>query len=166
MIWLQVVCMKIFGAGELALRLPSAVAGLLTVILLMMFLHKWLKSFWSGFIASLILITTYGYVNVHVTRTGDYDSLLVLFLTAGAFSFYNYLESSSPKQLLLSGLFLWLGIMTKGVQGLLFLPGLFLWAFIQNKVKSHLFNRNFLLTFSGAILLAIGYYAIREQWNP
>lgn len=166
MIWLQVICMKIFGISELGLRLPSALAGFLTIMLLMLFLRRWLNSFWPGFIASLMLITSYGYVNIHVTRTGDYDSLLILFLTAGAFSFYNYLESPSRKHLLLSGLFLWLGIMTKGVHGLLFLPGLFILAIVQKQVKSHLFNRNFLLTFSGVILLAAGYYAIREQWNP
>ncbi len=166
MIWLQVVCMKIFGVSELGLRLPSALAGFLTVILLMLFLRRWLYRFWPGFIASLILITSFGYVNIHVTRTGDYDSLLVLFLTAGAFSFYNYLESSSRKQLLLSGLFLWMGIMTKGVHGILFLPGLFIWAIVQKKVKSHLFNRYFLATISGTILLSICYYVIREQLSP
>lgn len=166
MIWLQVICMKIFGISELGLRLPSALAGFLTIMLLILFLRRWLNSFWPGFIASLILITSYGYVNIHVTRTGDYDSLLILFLTAGAFSFYNYLESPSRKHLLLYGLFFWLGIMTKGVHGLLFLPGLFILAIVQKQVKSHLFNRNFLLTFSGVILLAAGYYTIREQLNP
>lgn len=166
MIWLQVIGMKIFGVGELALRLPSAIAGLLTSIFLLLFLNQWLKSFWPGFIASLILITSYGYVNVHVTRTGDYDSLLVLFLTAGAFCFFNYLENSSKKQLLLSGLFLWLGIMTKGIHGLLLLPGLLIWVIVQKKFKSHLFKLHFVLTFSGAILLSITYYVIREQLNP
>lgn len=131
MIWLQVVCMKIFGISELGLRLPSAIAGFLTVILLMLFLRRWLNSYWPGFNASLILITSYGYVNVHVTRTGDYDSLLVLFLTASAFSFYNYLDSISRKQLFLSGLFLWLGIMTKGCA----------WAIVSARIV-HLRNRS------------------------
>jgi 4-amino-4-deoxy-L-arabinose transferase-like glycosyltransferase len=124
MIWLQVLSMKIFGVRELSLRLPAALAGLFTVLFLFMFLKKRYAGFWPGFIASIILVTSYGYVNVHVTRTGDYDSLLVFCLTGCAFSFYNYFESGSLKQLRLSGLFLWMGIMTKGIQGLLFMPGL------------------------------------------
>lgn len=166
MIWLQVICMKLFGVSELALRLPSAIAGLFTVILLFIFLKKWFEDFWPGFIASIILITSYGYLNVHVTRTGDYDSLLVFFLTGCAFSFYNYIETSSGRQLLISSFFLWLGIMTKGVQGLLFIPGLFVCAIVQQKSKYQFLNRNFLFTFSAAVLLALLYYAVREQLNP
>src|SRR5690349_8049272 len=40
MIWLQAICIKIFGENELAIRLPSALAALATCMLLFWFFVK------------------------------------------------------------------------------------------------------------------------------
>jgi 4-amino-4-deoxy-L-arabinose transferase-like glycosyltransferase len=40
MIWLQVFFIKLFGVGELALRLPSAIAAFLTCVFIL-FLPRW-----------------------------------------------------------------------------------------------------------------------------
>ena len=54
MIWLQVIFMKLLGVNEVSVRLPSAFAGLLTCLTLLLFSIKYLKKFWFGFIAVMI----------------------------------------------------------------------------------------------------------------
>ena len=81
MIWFQVFFIKLFGVGELAIRLPSAIVAFLTCVSVMFFSLKYLKSYWFGLFAVIILITSDGYISIHGARTGDYDSLLVFFLT-------------------------------------------------------------------------------------
>src|ERR1051325_2737602 len=50
LIWLQVLFMKILGPGELALRLPSALAGLFTCLSIFLFTGRILKDYLFGFI--------------------------------------------------------------------------------------------------------------------
>ena len=80
MIWLQAFFMKTIGAGELAVRLPSALAAFFTSITLLVFFRRYI-SFWFGSISVMILVTSSGYIGLHASRTGDYDTLLTLFTT-------------------------------------------------------------------------------------
>ncbi|MDE6112359.1 MAG: glycosyltransferase family 39 protein, partial [Bacteroidales bacterium] len=50
LIWLQVLSMRCFGINEVAFRLPSALAVLLTCGLFYIFLRTYLKRFHVGFI--------------------------------------------------------------------------------------------------------------------
>jgi 4-amino-4-deoxy-L-arabinose transferase-like glycosyltransferase len=93
LIWCQVFFMKLLGIGELAMRLPSAIAAFLTCLVLLILSIRYLKDFMFGFIAVLVLITTYGYINAHAVRTGDYDSLLTFFTTISAIAFFAYTEN-------------------------------------------------------------------------
>lgn len=88
LIWFQVFFMKIVGANELAVRLPSAIAAFFTCIVLLIFSLRYLKNSWIGFIAVFVLITSHGYINLHATRTGDYDALLTLFTTSSGLFFF------------------------------------------------------------------------------
>ena len=81
LIWLQVISMKFNGVNEVSVRLPSAIAAFLSCLVILIFSMRYLKQFWFGFIAIIVLITTQGYISVHATRTGDYDALLTLFTT-------------------------------------------------------------------------------------
>jgi 4-amino-4-deoxy-L-arabinose transferase-like glycosyltransferase len=165
LLWMQVFFIKLFGAGEVQIRLPSAIAGFLTAGALMFFSIKFIKDYWFGLISVLVLITTYGYINVHVTRTGDYDSLLVFFTTVYAFSFFLFVESGNKKYLHLFFLAILLSILTKSIQGLLFLPAIFIYLIIRNKLKLLITKWIFINT-----LLCIGiiliYYFAREYYNP
>ncbi|MBX7243741.1 MAG: glycosyltransferase family 39 protein [Bacteroidia bacterium] len=97
LIWLQVFFSHLLGFGELAIRLPSAIAGFLTCIVLMIFCVRYLGSFWYGFISVLVLVTSWGYIHIHVTRTGDYDALLILFTTTSCLLWFLYLEKGKNK---------------------------------------------------------------------
>lgn len=165
LLWLQVLCCKLIGTGELAIRLPSAIAAFLTALALVLFSVKYFKDFWFGFIASLVLITSFGYMHVHGTRTGDYDSLLTFFITAYALFFFLYLENKNRIFLHLFFLAVLLAVMTKSIQGLLILPGLFIYLIIQKKFfvfKDKWVYMNLLL----CIAVIVCYYLSREHYTP
>jgi 4-amino-4-deoxy-L-arabinose transferase-like glycosyltransferase len=96
-IWCQALSMHLIGVNELAVRLPSAVFGLATVLLVFLFCSYTLGSTSTGFIASLILLTAPGYIANHVARTGDLDATLVFWLTLGLFTFIDMVFPPPPR---------------------------------------------------------------------
>ncbi|HRS18061.1 MAG TPA: glycosyltransferase family 39 protein, partial [Bacteroidales bacterium] len=101
LIWIQVLFMKMFGVNEFSVRLPSAIAAFLTCITILFFSVRYLTNFWFGFIAVFVLMTSHGYINIHATRTGDYDALLTLFTTLSGLLFFVYCEKQNYKYLYL-----------------------------------------------------------------
>lgn len=166
MIWLQVLSMKMFGSGELAVRMPSAIAALFTCFVLMIFSYLHFSNKWMGFIVVMLLITSGGYIAHHVTRTGDYDSLLTLFTTIYGLAFFLYCESKQTKWLYIFFISLTLAALTKGVASMLFAPALILYAIWSKQLKTILTNRNFYVGAFFFLLVAIGYYFLREVYNP
>jgi 4-amino-4-deoxy-L-arabinose transferase-like glycosyltransferase len=166
MIWFQVASMKIFGVNEFAVRFPSALAALITCIFLILFLKKYLGNWLLPIIASFILITSQGYVGHHVSRTGDYDTLLVLFTTLYCLFFFQFTESRKPVHLYFTFLFIALSVLTKSIAGLLFLPALFLYIIIAKQFLSLLKNKHFYFGLIALLGIVGAYYLLREMNNP
>jgi len=165
MIWLQVFFMKLLGPGVLAVRLPSAIAAFFTTVVLVIFSLKYLKNYWFGLIASLVLITSYGYIHTHATRTGDYDALLTLFTSIYALSFFLFLEHDNKKYLHLFFISIVLSVLTKSVQGLMILPALFIYMIVMRKLII-LKNKWFYIDLMLCIIAIGSYYLTREHYNP
>jgi 4-amino-4-deoxy-L-arabinose transferase-like glycosyltransferase len=163
-IWMQLIFIKLIGFNELAIRLPSAIAGLLTCITLLFFSHKFFKTYLVGAFAALVLVTTNGYVDTHAIRTGDYDGPLALFTTIFVLASFLYAESENRKWLLPLFAGISLAVLTKSVQPLLFLPGIALYFLLEKKL-SLLFTKRFITgcVITGAIVGA--YYIGREIMN-
>jgi 4-amino-4-deoxy-L-arabinose transferase-like glycosyltransferase len=166
MIWCQVLSMKIFGVNETGIRVPSALAAFFTCILILLISVRYLKNFWFGFIAVLVLVTSSGYVDDHATRTGDYDALLTFFLTLGCFSFFAFIENSKKKYLYLFFISMTLAVLTKSSAALMILPGLFIYTLVMRKFLFFLRNPHFYIGLSIFLILDVGYYFLREIYNP
>lgn len=166
MIWAQVFFIKTIGLNELSVRLPSAIAAFLTCMALLWFSVKHLNSFWFGFIAVLVLMTSQGYVSMHGSRSGDYDALLTLFTTLYCLTYFVYLEKGQLKHLYLTFVFLALGILTKGVAAALFLPALFVFTLVKKKMLPVLANKHTYIGLLIPIVLVGAYYLLRESQNP
>jgi 4-amino-4-deoxy-L-arabinose transferase-like glycosyltransferase len=168
--WTQILSMKIFGENEWAIRFPSALAGLLTGLLILWFTHYLLNSYILGFIAVLVLFTSNGFVNAHSVRTGDFDALLVLFSTAGAFLFYLALEEEEPKKksgfILGFFIFLTLAALTKSIAAFLLGPAYLVYLVYRRQLIVWLRNRNFWMGASILVIVVFGYYLIRNFLNP
>jgi len=166
MIWLQALCMKVFGYNELAVRLPSAMAGLGIVILIVTVFDRYLKRLDIAFSTALVLVTSLGFICVHVSRSGDYDALLCFSILAViSFTFY-WTQSWNDKHLVPLGAAIVVMGLTKGIQGFMILPGIFLYLLITKKLLEVLSSKYFWLTAFISLSVILGYYFIREYYNP
>jgi 4-amino-4-deoxy-L-arabinose transferase-like glycosyltransferase len=84
LVWLIVAGYEIFGARELAVRWPSAVASCVTAFVM----YRWLRLWFSREAAVLGVVsalTMRGVVGYHVGRTGDMDALFLAFVVVALF---------------------------------------------------------------------------------
>jgi hypothetical protein len=117
-IWMQAASMKLFGVGEFAARFPDAVCGILTLLLLFDIGRKQAdRRFaitWVALYAGSMLPFLY-------FKSGIIDPWFNLFIFLGIYRAYLYMVSATRRSLhiTLSGVFIGLGILTKGPVALL-----------------------------------------------
>lgn len=142
LIWLMSGAIPLLGPDEFAVRLPSAVAALLTAVLMFTFLGAFLKKPLAGFVAVSILFSANGYllqqpayqITGHSARSGDYDSLLAFWTTAYVLAGFLYVHGGVAKRttwMIASASAMALAFMTKTVQALIFLPALLLYVAVS-----------------------------------
>ncbi len=165
MIWAQVAMMKLVGVGELAVRLPSALAGLGTCLMLFTFFAKKYKEPLLGLFCAVVLITSTGYISDHGTRNGDFDALLTMFTTGYCLSFFLFLEEGRRKFLYVTFGFIILATLTKGVQALLFMPALLVYSLYKRKFIRVLMTPGLYVGIAVAAAVVGGYYLLREHFN-
>ncbi|MEY3051820.1 MAG: hypothetical protein RLY31_1605 [Bacteroidota bacterium] len=179
LIWCQVLFLKLLGDGELALRLPSALAALATVILLVWSGARVLRQPLTGLLAGMVLLCTKGYVGAHVARSGDFDALLTLWETCYLLCFFQWWRSwrspASRRWLFLTAAGIGMAGLTKGIAGFLFLPGLVLFLLLRGlpdgpkgpAAMLHLLRRPATWLAAGLALLPPAlFYIGREIANP
>lgn len=166
LLWFQAFFMKVLGVNEFAVRLPSAFSAFFTMVLLVLFSMKYIKDYWFGFIAVMVLITAEGYVNIHSSRTGDFDTLLTFFTTSYALMIFLYSQTKKINYLYLFYLFVCLATWTKGIGGLLMLPGVFVYLLLNSQVVELLKSKQFYIGFATFLVFGLGYYWIREIITP
>lgn len=166
LLWVQAIFMSVLGTGELAARLPSALAGLATCLLLLRFTQRALGSPWPGLAAALTLISSQGYVNRHVTRSGDYDSLLTFFMFWAAYQAFEYARTAERRHMLVLFVALTLGMLTKSVQALMMVPSIGLWWLFTERMKTALSDRWFWIGVAGFVVVVAAFYGAREAINP
>jgi 4-amino-4-deoxy-L-arabinose transferase-like glycosyltransferase len=169
-IWAIGICMKLFGYNEFALRLPSAICALATVMIIYGFCKYYLNQALAALISSFVLITAIGFTGEHVARNGDYDAMLVLWVTLYSLSYFIYLGAEEQKDriflLSITTLALILAVWTKGIAGLIVLPGLFVYTLYKRKLKTLLVSPYFYFSTFTFLFFALGWYFLREYYNP
>ena len=118
--WLQVASMKLFGINEFAARFPNSICGIVTLIMLY-FIGKRLYGHRFG----LYWILTYGaaILPFFFFKSGIIDPWFNLFIFLGMAWFVFYLDPARLRgrvaNVVLSGLFFGLAVLTKGPVALL-----------------------------------------------
>jgi 4-amino-4-deoxy-L-arabinose transferase-like glycosyltransferase len=166
MIWLEVISLRLFGYSNTALRLPAALSALATVIVVYVFAVHYLKQLLGGVFAVIVLLTADGYIEQHVSRTGDYDVLLTLLLTSAALCFFWYLESGRRAALVGFASAIALAALTKGVAGLFWLPPLVFYTVWRQRLFWILQRREVYVAIVAVIGVIASYYLAREHYNP
>jgi len=121
--WLVSLFMSLFGATPFAARLPSAVMGFLTVMMVY-FAGKKMFNKTTGFLSALALLTTTQYL--YYSRAAMTDVTATFFISASLFA-YIFIRGKKKSFLwLFPGFFAGFAVMTKGVVGLLPFPAIIL----------------------------------------
>ena len=166
LLWLQALSMQAFGYSEWAFRLPSALAALALTALVAAFARRWLGGPLAGLLAGLALLTSKGFVTQHVARSGDYDTLLLLFGTAQVLAGFAWLQTRQRRYLLLLGLAVGLGVLTKSIAGLFLLPGVAIEITRRGRLPALLRQPATWLAAGLALLPPALWYRVREQAAP
>ncbi len=166
--YFQTLCMKIFGPGELAVRMPSALAALGVVLLIIRFSIKENLGLTFAVFAVLTLITSKGYITYHVTRTGDLDSVLIFFITGSIMYYYKFIEYEDKKikYLFIFGVFILLGYFAKGIACFMILPAFFIYTLVKNKTLYVLKTKQLHFLIIAILGLIFLYYYLRELRSP
>lgn len=166
LIWIQALFIKALGYNEIALRLPSALAGLGTVLLLFRFAKKYFQSPIIPYLVAGILLTTPGYISIHGTRTADYDAMFILWNTLYCLAYFTYLEKKNLNYLFVFFLGLFLAVMTKSIAGFICVPALFLYTLYKKELGNVLKNKYIYLGIVLTISAIVTYYFFREKSSP
>ncbi len=168
--WMQA---GLLGAGlrpETAVRLPSALAALATLLLLVWYCATRVEDGWrTGLLAAFIVISSYGYVGVHVARTGDFDALLSLFVLIYCLAFFEYVESEGRAPWVTLAIFfagVTAAMLTKSIAGGLALPPLVAYLIVRRRFRATLSDWRFLLGTALSIGIVVSYVALREHADP
>ncbi|GAA4392468.1 ArnT family glycosyltransferase [Hymenobacter koreensis] len=164
-LWALSLSFATLGPTEFALRLPSALAALATVMAVYAAGRRALGSPAAGLLAGLILVTAGGFTSLHVARSGDFDAMLTLWTTLGTLCWLTYLRTGRGKWAWLTGLAFALALLTKGIAGALPGPGLLLAAWATGNWH-RLRNPAPWLAGGLAVVALIGWYGLREAIAP
>jgi hypothetical protein len=165
-IWMVVLSMKFLGTTVFALRLPSALSCLGIAIYSFWFFKGRFNSIVAGFASGLVLVTSVGFIDYHVSRNGDFDAMLSMWIFFYTTQFFLYFEFKERKNLILASLFLALAILTKGIAGCLFLPGIFVFLFFKKNYLTLFKTKTIYIIPLMGILFGASYYFLREHYNP
>ena len=122
MIWLQVASISVWGINEFAVRFPSALAGLIGVLLLGFWVFKLSNSYIWASVSMLLLATTGGYMQLHGSITGDYDALLTCMVLLSVYCYCQYYFMNQQKAYYGFIVFLALSVMAKSAAGIMVFP--------------------------------------------
>ncbi|HLB51751.1 hypothetical protein A3F07_00980 [candidate division WWE3 bacterium RIFCSPHIGHO2_12_FULL_38_15] len=114
--WMTAAFMKVLGFSSLAARITSALFGFASVLLVFKF-GKYMYGKTAGLISAFVLLTTTQFL--YYSRSSMLDVTTTFFITAAIFSYWISKYNKRMFWPILSGVFIGLAVMTKGVIGLL-----------------------------------------------
>jgi 4-amino-4-deoxy-L-arabinose transferase-like glycosyltransferase len=164
--WLQVASMKIVGVNELAIRLPSVIATICSMLLVFCIVLKMTESKLFGFLASAITVTSLGFYGTHVGRFGDHDALLLLFVVLLVYATYLFSITFQNRYIYLISLSLLLGVFVKSISILVFVPAILAYLVYDRKLLGLIKNKHTYMSLLLFIVPILLYYMTRESLQP
>lgn len=158
-IWLQTISMHIFGINEFAARLPNAIIGIITLLIL----YEIGKKLFDEIFGMLWVLTYIGSILPHFYfKTAIIDPLFNLFMYIGIYYIFRYYsEKLNFKYIIFASLSVACAVMTKGPVGFL-LPTLtwLSFIFIKRKLYRLPYKELFIYTLISIIPAGIWYLLI------
>jgi 4-amino-4-deoxy-L-arabinose transferase-like glycosyltransferase len=159
MIWLQTICIHLFGLNETAIRLPSALAGLICILLAGRIIFEKTRQLGLSALAIILLSVSGGFIQLHGSMTGDFDALLTLFVLLAFRAFEAYMTYEKSSDLLYLILWQSLAIMCKSAAGFISLP---IWLMLLAVEKKWRLVPKMILAIALSLVPFIVYIFVRE----
>ncbi|MEU7979478.1 glycosyltransferase family 39 protein [Micromonospora sp. NPDC049081] len=118
-LWLMALSVRIFGLNSWAILVPQALLGVASVGVLFATVRRWYGPA-AGLIAGTVLALTP--VATLMFRFNNPDALLVLLLVLGAYATVRAVETASTRWIVLVGVLVGFGFLTKMLQAFLVVP--------------------------------------------
>jgi 4-amino-4-deoxy-L-arabinose transferase-like glycosyltransferase len=168
LVWLEASSIDLFGASEWAVRLPSLVAALATLVVVMRFSWRLGGSRFVAAAAPTILALSPGFFGEHAAQAGDYEALLCLFITAYLLLLFQVLHQARPAawRVLACGLLVAGACLTKGVAGLAPGVGVAIYVIVRWRWPRLFQTPWYLAAGLLVVVLVGGYYLTREHLGP
>lgn len=163
--WVLMTSYAIFGPTLFALRFPSALFGLGTLIVVFIYTYRISKKLWAAILAVFILLTNYWYITQHSVRHGDIDSSLVFLVLLACLLLDSAIRNHKRPMLYAFGLVLSLIFLLKSFAvALAALPFLFLLASKKGLLK--LFGlKQCLITIGISLVPVLAWVAWRYSYD-
>jgi 4-amino-4-deoxy-L-arabinose transferase-like glycosyltransferase len=161
-LWVMGLSGRIFGFSSWSMLAPQALEGVASVALLYAAVKRW-----SGPVAGLLAGGALALTPVAALmfRFNNPDALLVLLLVAGAYCVVRATETASGRWLLLAGMAVGFGFLTKMLQAFLVLPafGIVYLVAAPTSLRRRLLR---LAGAVGAVVVAAGWYVVAvDLWT-
>jgi asparagine N-glycosylation enzyme membrane subunit Stt3 len=109
-VWGTALAFQVFGISEMSARFVSALSGGITVFVIY-YLGKELRSKQTGIIAALLY--SFAPFTMFYSRQGQFDALLVLFLSLSVLAIVTDMRQPKPRHAVMAGVFVGCALMTK-----------------------------------------------------
>ncbi|MDI9894675.1 glycosyltransferase family 39 protein [Rhodococcus sp. IEGM 1381] len=161
-LWLMSLSVRIFGLNSWAMLVPQALLGVASVALLRATVKRRFGGA-AGLLAGLVLALTP--VAALMFRFNNPDALLVLLMIASVWALLRGVETGKTKWLLITGMFVGFGFLTKQLQVMLVVPPLALTYLIAGPPK---FVTRVLQLFGalGAMIVSAGWWILIVEFWP
>jgi 4-amino-4-deoxy-L-arabinose transferase-like glycosyltransferase len=161
-LWVMELSGRVFGVNYWSLLVPQALAGVATVGVLYTTVRRWFGPS-AGLIAGAVMALTP--VAALMFRFDDPDALLTLMITLAGYAMTRAIESGRTRWLVLAGVFVGAGFLSKFMAAFMVLPALalaYLWAGPPKLGK----RIGQLLIGGGALLLSAGWWVALVLLTP
>lgn len=160
---IQASFFKLLGVSELSLRLPTAFFALGICYLLLTLSKQLTQSVWTGVIAIFILLTTPGFVGVHVLRTGDQDVMVCFWMLLQLFYFFRYTKHKRKNDLYGLVLASLLGFLTKSIFAFFWFPAFASFLILRKQLLPFMRRPQLWYALSTLLVGVLTYYWIMDS---
>nr|WP_064569209.1 glycosyltransferase family 39 protein [Gordonia sp. LAM0048] len=161
-LWIPGLIARIFGVNPWSILVPEALMGVASVALLYLITRKYLGH-WAGIFAGVILAVTP--VAAMMFRFDNPEALLILLMIAAVWSMMKGLEDGRWRWLILTGVFVGFGFLTKQLQVMLIVPPLAV-TYLAFGPRGWLRRVGQLFAALGAMLVSAGWWILAVELWP
>lgn len=161
-LWIPGLSVRIFGLNPWAVLVPQALMGVASVALLYLITKKYFGH-WAGILAGAVLALTP--VAAMMFRFDNPEALLILLMIAAVWATLKAIEDGRLRWMILAGVFVGFGFLTKQLQVMLIVPPLAI-TYLAFGQRTWLIRLGHLVAALGALIVSAGWWILTVELWP